>query len=460
MPPKAAKPKPKGKAAAGLNPEEAAKLDDAMSQVNAKELWAATDALQKAKALRNFFQIERDKINAYWEISRRELDTLKSEARHKDREKAEMYERHQIEIKVYKQKTRHVLYEHQVQLAQLKLEAEQSLRGKETEHTEKEAELEKDIRSLQLSAREQCVNLQTALHTRRLKREKDISEQANDYERQAKEMHLKYEKKIRTLRDDMDRQRNDEISAIERRKEDHVAELRAVHDRAFQDIKEYFTEITSSNLETIRTLKDEVASRQRTEAHNEKAMFEIAQTNKRLTEPLTKAQKQKKQLEAELANYERDRAALKTTKQELRQLEQRLKTLSWEHEVLGQRYGKLAEDRDIIYAKYNDMLQEIQQKAIFKRVLVHRKLEVVGDQLERKEAQLSDILAKANVEPSALGDGVVAQVDNLLGKKDETIAELTRLLAELTNRHERVVGAYTVYAKQNGVKVIEPTAAK
>eukprot|EP00742_Colponemidia_sp_Colp-10_P017323 GILJ01019922.1.p1 GENE.GILJ01019922.1~~GILJ01019922.1.p1 ORF type:complete len:293 (+),score=73.06 GILJ01019922.1:2-880(+) len=291
-------------------------------------------------------------------------------------------------------------------------------------------------------------------------REKEVSEQLHDYERQTKELHLRYEKKIKALRDDMDRQRNDEITAIERRKEDHVSELRAVHDKAFQDIKEYFNEITSSNLETIRTLKDEVASRQRTEAHNEKAMFEIAQTNKRLTEPLTKAQKQKKQLEAELANYERDRAALKTTKQELKQLEQRMKTLSWEHEVLGQRYEKLNEDRDIIFDKYNGMLQEIQQKAIFKRVLVHRKLEVVNEQIERKDAQLSDILRKANVDPAALGDGVVNQADDLLKKKDETIAELTKLLAELTNRHERVVNSYETYSKQNGVKLIEATAAK
>ena len=85
-------------------------------------------------------------------------------------------------------------------------------------------------------------------------------------------------------------------------REERVNELREMHDKAFQDIKDYYNEITSSNLETIKTLKDEVYSRKRTEAHNEKAMFEIAQANKRLTEPLTKAQRQKKQLETELAN--------------------------------------------------------------------------------------------------------------------------------------------------------------
>ena len=69
-----------------------------------------------------------------------------------------------------------------------------------------------------------------------------------------------------------------------------------MHEKAFREIRDYYTEITTSNLETIKTLKEEVYSRKNTEAGNEKAMFEIAQTNKRLTEPLTRAQKQKKQL--------------------------------------------------------------------------------------------------------------------------------------------------------------------
>lgn len=416
----------------------------------------ATDALQKAKALRNFFQLERDKINSYWEISRRELDATKAELRQKDRERAEMSERHQIETKVYKQKMRHILYEHQVQLAQLKIEAEQTLRNKQQEHLEREQSLEKDIRGLKLTSREQELNVNDAKLAQTMQQEREISEQMQDFERQMKEMHLRYERRIKHLRDEMDRQRTEEIAAIDRRKEEHVQELQEVHDKAFQDIKEYFNEVTSSNLETIRTLKDEVYSRKRTEAHNEKAMFEIAQTNKRLTEPLTKAQRQKKQLEAELSNYERDRAALKTTKQELKQLEQRMKGLTWEHEVLRQRYGKLTEDRDLVFNQYSDMLQEIQQKAVFKRVLVRRKIEVVNDNIERKDAQIGELLSRANVEG---GSEVAGQVDDLLRRKDETVSTLQKLLAELTTRHEKVVRAYEEHARANGVKVIQATGA-
>ena len=54
-----------------------------------------------------------DKINTFWEISKKELDDRKAELRNKDREGEELEERHQVEIKVYKQKVKHLLYEHQ-----------------------------------------------------------------------------------------------------------------------------------------------------------------------------------------------------------------------------------------------------------------------------------------------------------------------------------------------------------
>ena len=58
-----------------------------------------------------------DKINAFWEITKKDLEDNKSSLRNKDREMEEMEERHQVEIKVYKQKVKHLLYEHQNNLA-------------------------------------------------------------------------------------------------------------------------------------------------------------------------------------------------------------------------------------------------------------------------------------------------------------------------------------------------------
>ncbi len=65
-------------------------------------------------------QLERDKINTFWEITKRQLETVRAEIRNKDREVEEVEERHAVEIKVYKQKVKHLLYEHQNRTTELK----------------------------------------------------------------------------------------------------------------------------------------------------------------------------------------------------------------------------------------------------------------------------------------------------------------------------------------------------
>ena len=50
---------------------------------------------------RNFFQLERDKVNSFWEITKVQLDESKATVRNKERELEDAEERHQVEIKVH-----------------------------------------------------------------------------------------------------------------------------------------------------------------------------------------------------------------------------------------------------------------------------------------------------------------------------------------------------------------------
>ena len=113
-----------------------------------------TDAMDHEREERNYFQLERDKINTFWEISKKELEDRKAELRNKDREMEELEERHQVEIKVYKQKVKHLLYEHQNNVSQLKEEQERALKLQLEEHRGREAESKKDKRSLKLELKE------------------------------------------------------------------------------------------------------------------------------------------------------------------------------------------------------------------------------------------------------------------------------------------------------------------
>ena len=291
---------------------------------------------------RNYFQLERDKINTFWEISKKELEDRKAELRNKDREMEELEERHQVEIKVYKQKVKHLLYEHQNNVSQLKEEQERALKLQLEEHRLRESESKKDKRSLKLELKELELAHEDAIRELKQENDKNVTKLRQQYEREVKELQLKYELKMKLLRDDLELRRKVEILEIEERKNNHINELMKKHEKAFGEIKNYYNDITHNNLDLIRSLKEEVAEMKKKEISNEKLMFEIAQENKKLSEPLTRALKEVEKLRHELANYQKDKMSLQNAKSRLHVLETQLRDLTWEHEVLEQRFHHVA----------------------------------------------------------------------------------------------------------------------
>ncbi|CCW72266.1 unnamed protein product [Phytomonas sp. Hart1] len=462
MPPKTAvkrgnKPKPKDTPAASLNRASSLKSTKAdevgdEAQMNGQEIWLATDALQKTKAMRNYFQLERDRISAFWDISKKQLDGVKENLRQKNQEKLMMVDRHEVEKKIFEQKIRHLLYENQLQLSSSQEEAERALVEKQEEYRQIESNAMRDVRDVKLLNREMEVRQMEQRMTLAAQQDKDIAEQQARFERESKKAHLKYEQMLKFLREEMDHARIEEIRQLENRKELHVAELCEMHDRTFKEVKDYFREITSNNLETIRALKDEVFARKRTEAHNEKAMHEVAHRNKKLTVPFVELQRRKKELEAVLVNYNEDKEKLLILKSKAKETDQEYQKLSWENEVLGQRYAKLVEDRDIILNKYNQMLQDIQKKSTFRRVLLQKKLEVVQSQLEGRDAKLTDLLKRANLSEEdirRLGE----KVHDLVSEKEKAIENLEQLLMRMAERYEDIRCNYESYLENNATSI-------
>ncbi|KAA3672375.1 uncharacterized protein DEA37_0004183 [Paragonimus westermani] len=58
------------------------------------------EELEREREERNYFQLEKDKIANFWEITKHQLDERSSELRNREREAEEAEERHQLELKV------------------------------------------------------------------------------------------------------------------------------------------------------------------------------------------------------------------------------------------------------------------------------------------------------------------------------------------------------------------------
>ncbi|MEW5316708.1 MAG: hypothetical protein WDW38_008060 [Sanguina aurantia] len=354
----------------------------------------------KEEEYRNYMQLERDKINAFWEILKRDLDDRKAELRNKDREMEEMEERHQVEIKVYKQKVKHLLYEHQNNITTLKADGELAIKLQQDEFRRHEGDLGKDKRNLRLELKEQ------------------------------------------------------EIHEIEERKNTHINELMKKHERAFAEIKNYYNDITHNNLDLIKTLKEDVAEMKKREAQNEKLMYEIAQENKRLSEPLTRALKEVEALRAQLASYEKDKLSLAQTKARLLNSEKQIRNLEWENEVLQQRFSKVQSERDELYDKFEASIYDVQQKTGLKSLLLEKRLEAVAEALEMKEAQLAEVLTAANLDPSTLSV-INSRLEEVLDNKNQVIKALQYDVAKVSKAHNDLIRVYEAKLSEFGIPVEE-----
>ncbi|XP_040299327.1 dynein regulatory complex subunit 4 isoform X1 [Herpailurus yagouaroundi] len=419
----------------GLAPEDMSKeqVEEHVSRVR--------EELDREREERNYFQLERDKIHTFWEITRRQLEEKKAELRNKDREMEEAEERHQVEIKVYKQKVKHLLYEHQNNLTEMKAEGAVVMKLAQREHCAQEGALRKDMRALKVELKEQELANEVVVKNLRLKHSEEVTKMRNDFERQVREIEAKYDKKMKMLRDELDLRRKTEIHEVEERKNGQINMLMQRHEEAFTDIKNYYNDITLNNLALINSLKEQLEDMRKKEGHLEREMMEVSAQNKRLTDPLQKARDDVTEMQKKLGNYERDRQTLVRTKARLKVAEKELKDLQWEHEVLEQRFLKVQQERDELYRKFTAAILEVQQKVGFKNLVLERKLQALSAAVEKKEVQINEVLAASNLDPAAL-TLVSRKLENVLESKNNAIKDLQYELARVCKAHSDLLRTY------------------
>lgn len=412
------------------------------------------EELDREREERNYFQLERDKVTTFWEITKRQHEEKKAELRNKDREMEEAEERHQVEIKVYKQKVKHLLYEHQNNIAELKAESAVQLKLAQDDHKNNEQDLRKNKRSLKVELKEQELSHEDVVKNLKRGHDEHVTKLRQDFERQVKEIESKYDKKMKSLREELELRRKTEIHEIEERKNGQINTLMKNHEKAFSDIKNYYNDITLNNLALINSLKEQVEEMKKKEERMEKQMNEIMAENKRLTEPLQKAREEVEELRKQLANYEKDKASLASAKARLKVQEEELRSLHWEHEVLQQRFSQTQSERDELYGKFVKAIHEVQQKSNFKNLLLEKKLAALADTLEKKEAQLNEVLSASNLDPTAL-TVVTRKLEDVLDSKNSAIKDLQYELARVCKAHNDLIRTYEAKLKSFGVPTEE-----
>jgi len=441
-----------GKGKKGKKDEGAAAAEETPDQAEWKNLRNEAVKLNKATKQEeqdfNEFQQQREKLNYFWIVEKKKLEDKRVELRNKARESQDLDEKHQVEIKIYKQRLKHLLYEQQNELTQKKTEAEVAVKMAQSDNTESQSDIIEDKRALNFTRKEIEFTHEECI--RGLKKEHDqrVTHLRHEFERKAGEKTRAYEARMKRIRDSLDVRRKAEIKAIEDRKSTMIEQVMTGHHKAFSDIKNYYNDITHNNLDLIKSLKEEVKSLEAEERKDQIRLQEKMNENRKLSAPLKKMQESVVRLRSELEDYKVEKASMRRTKASLLLVEGKQDNSSWEYETLLQRLADAKKERDDLRDNLRASIYDVKQKSGFKGMLLEKKLSALQTVQEEKEAQLNEVLQSVNLEPTQLGQ-IKGHLDDVLQRKNlearkyqSEIARLQTLQHQLYSFTKQKLGEY------------------
>lgn len=449
----------KGKKKKQVSPEELARQQALEAEEKARK-----DMQKEAKRLREScvreetdfhqFLMEREKINYFWIVEKKTLTEKQADLRNKEREYQDLEERQQIELKMFQQRLKHLRYHQQDEVVELKSDAEMALKLQEDHHRVTEAEIKKDKRSLKVEWKEAQVAQEDFMRMLKLEQDQKILDLRQEYDRKARDMQQKYELRMKGIRDEMEKQRRKQIQKIEEAKNAQIQKVMAKNQKDFMEIKVYYQEITTSNLDLIKRLKEEHSEIKKRENDNAKMMFDLENKNKQLKEPLKKAHQDVDDLEKELLAYEEDKKKLANVKEKIKQSETLLHRMEFQHEVLTQQLKTVSTERDDLYAKFQHAIYDVQQKAGLKNLILERKIEAIEEALETTEAQVSELLASANVDQGTQA-GISQKLDQVIAYKNDIVSQLQEEVDRIKDAHRTMVKTYESKLAEYGIPAQE-----
>ncbi|XP_017321709.1 dynein regulatory complex subunit 4 [Ictalurus punctatus] len=348
--------------------------DEMLKKQLEKQIIQMREELDREQKERNYFQLERDKVQCFWELTKSQIEEKKAEIRNRDKGLEESEEKHQEEIRKYEEKIKDLLFEHQNSIAECKHEGVVATKLLEKEWADLESELQKDMHSLKVDLKEQELSYEKSIKSLKLSNEKEITKLRSEFEEKLRVIKATYEKKLEKHREEQDLRRKTEIHEIEQRLNVHINTLIKNHDKAFGDLQNFYNDLTQERVSQIGLLEEEVAEKNTKGKMLEKEMPNVLQQNNHLTELLQKATQEVSMLQKQHEDHQKDKSLLVGTKARLKVTNNKLKDLKMEHELLEQRFSKVQQDHDELFKKFDKAILEVQQKSGIKNLLQEKKL--------------------------------------------------------------------------------------
>ncbi|XP_017154793.1 dynein regulatory complex subunit 4 [Drosophila miranda] len=407
--------------------------------------------MDREREERNYFQLERDKIRTFWEITRQQLDETRYELQQKDKEIEATQDLADIDTKHVMQQMKHLQFENHNKLGEVRAEAMTQLKLAQEHHILQETELQKDKRQLRRILRERMEVGEMQLRQMEAHFNEKILEQRLAFDRERKDNEMLHEEKMMEQKSKLDLFYGTQMFEVEERKNQQIKDLQDHHDGAFNDMKNYYNDITLNNLALIGSMKEQLEQLRKQTERSDRIAADTALENKRLREPLEQANIQLNEFRRKLEFYERDKQQLSRLKSRNTKLEKKVKGLTWEAETLILRNDSLVAERESLKERFNDVIVELQQKTGLKNVLLERKIAALMREDEKRSIVLHETIATCAPNFADKLTSLDERVGSIIDEKNKIIIDLRYEVAKARKAHDDLLETYECKLKQFGV---------
>lgn len=397
-------------------------------------------------------QVDRDAVERYYELSRAELSAAELAVVDRARAAVDAQAAHRLEVAVYAQKARALEFQAGAALGAVRVEGEGAVAAEEATHAKREALARRDKDAARAAARKAAGAAADGMHSLTLLQERGIAKMRLDFGASLAALRARYEARLEALRRDLRLRAKVELHEAEERKNAHMAQLVRAHEAAFAEMKAYYNGITKANVDMVATLKATIAEGAAKQAANQKLMLEIAEENKRLSDPLARAQAELAGLQADLKDFEEDKGSLVAARARLAALRRAGTELAGKTAALEAAYAATQAERDELYAKYEATVAAATERSAERAAALEARVAQAEADFAAKRAAVGGVLAAAAIDP-AVAAGVAARVDALLAGRNDAIAGLAAGVAALRKAHNDAVRVYEARLTRLGVSL-------
>ena len=246
------------------------------------------------------------------------------------------------------------------------------------------------------------------------------------------------EEKKQQMKIELEKQKKQEVVEAQTEMNDAVQGIEMKNLAEMRQLKEYYTQITSDNLQKMQYFKLQIAKLKPEDDAQTKNLEQYEKQKKEIEKEYKLLAEETERMRERAEEADKVREELKKAREQIAILEDEKENELIAQEVLSNRFLQLEEERDDLYERFEEAIKDVRQRTEFRGFILEQKIKEMNENLDQKERVLRAQVSRNQVDSSDMSK----TLDNALIDKNARIAQLEDQLKKMHQSYEKMVDMY------------------